>query len=224
MSNLLYGIKDNKSFKEVYSKEELNNSNSLIDKGELDSTININLLSDAGIYICNNPTTANGYPITLSGTLEVIKTAGSDHIMQRYLVDGSNITYERHVGEELGGWVKIINSGDFAVLTGSMTLEANTSDVASSGSQKQTQLDINFPTGFNKDNCVCISFGMKTTTDKNYCYGIGGSNSVNATTGGLYKDVILGSATNATKIKLQVWQLSTTQKTVYYKIVLMKIS
>ena len=85
------------------------NGNSLIDKGELDSTININLLSDAGIYICNNPTTANGYPTTSTGVLEVIKSSEtSGHVIQRYSVDGSNVTYERHIGEELGSWEKLL--------------------------------------------------------------------------------------------------------------------
>lgn len=99
-----------KQGKELNEKiNNISNGNSLIDRGELDSTININLLSDAGIYICNNPTTANGYPTTSTGVLEVIKSSEtSDHVIQRYSVDGSNITYERHIGEELGSWEKLL--------------------------------------------------------------------------------------------------------------------
>lgn len=218
MSNLLYGIKDNKSFKEVYSKEELNNSNSLIDKGKLDSTININLLSDAGIYICNNPTTANGYPITLSGTLEVIKTAGSDHIMQRYLVDGSNITYERHVGEELGGWVKIINSGDFAVLTGTITTPAKNAE-SLTGS-----VEVNYPIGFTRDNCVVISL-MLHNQKKNYKDYWSISSLANDSMIMLYGNN--GSATlKPNKIRVYTNKLSSAleSETFNYKLVLMKIN
>lgn len=109
-----------------------------------------------------------------------------------------------------------------AIITGSITLTANTNENLSNNIQMQTQLNINFPNGFNKDNCVCIAFGMKKTTDKNYSYGTGGSDSANAVTGALYKDVILGAPTDNTKITMQVWQMSTSVQTYYYKLVLLK--
>lgn len=132
--------------------------NSLINKGELVASTDIRNLEESGIYICNSPTTAKGYPTTLSGVLEVIKSSEtSGHVIQRYSVDGSNVTYERHIGEEVGSWVKIINSGDFAVLTGTITMpEAGSENITGSST-------VNYPSGFTKDNCVVVSIMSHNT-------------------------------------------------------------
>ena len=90
--------------------------------------------------------------------------------------------------------------------------------------EQQTILNIDFPSGFNKDNCVCVAFGMKAYQDKNYTYGIGANSSNRATTGSLYRHAILGAADNNRKITLQVWQMGTSTKTVYYRLILMKIN
>ena len=113
--------------------------------------------------------------------------------------------------------------GNIAVITGSMTLEANSQQNFESGVKKQTLKDIDFPEGFNKDNCVCIAFGIKRFTEKNYNYGTGDSASYNATTGAYDRNIVLGSSTDNSKINLSIWQLMTSSTTIYYKIVLLKI-
>ena len=113
---------------------------------------------------------------------------------------------------------------NIAVLTGTMTLEANPQSDFEKGLQQQTIQKINFPSGFNKDNCICIAFGMKIDANKNYSYGTSGSISNQAVTGAYNKLVVLGASDDATKISIQVWQAATSKRTVYYKIVLMKIS
>lgn len=117
---------------------------------------------------------------------------------------------------------KVVYEDNFAIITGSITLKANTSQNLSNNIEMQTQLDINFPDTFNKDNCICIAFGMKKTEDKNYSYGIGQSSSSNSIVGSLYKNVILGGTDN-TKITIQIWQMGTSIQKYIYKIVLMKI-
>lgn len=113
--------------------------------------------------------------------------------------------------------------GNIAVITGSMTLEANSQQNFESGVKKQTLKDIDFPEGFNKDNCVCIAFGIKRFTEKNYNYGTGDSAPYNATTGAYDRNIVLGSSTDNSKINLSIWQLMTSSTTIYYKIVLLKI-
>lgn len=117
---------------------------------------------------------------------------------------------------------KVMYKDNFAVITGSMTLEANTQEGLETDSEKQTQLNINFPTGFNKDNCVVISFGTKVA-GKNYSYGVGDKASYRWVTGSFRRNITLGASTDNSKIQLSVWQLATTQITIDYKIVLMKI-
>lgn len=116
---------------------------------------------------------------------------------------------------------------NFAVITGTMELQANTQEDFERGYEKQTILKIDFPAGFNKDNCVCTAFGMKSYEEKNYTYGIGGSSVNRMVSGSYYRHAVLGApgtdTSSNTKIALEVWQPGTTVITVYYKLVLMKI-
>ena len=112
---------------------------------------------------------------------------------------------------------------NIAVISGQMILEANSQSNLNSNIEQQTILNIDFPRGFNKDNCFCLTFGIKTNEDKNYSYGVGDSISNRSFTGSLIRNVILGASNDNSKIALHVWQPSTSQKTAYYRLVLMKI-
>mgnify|MGYP004587424043 CR=1 FL=1 len=116
------------------------------------------------------------------------------------------------------------SQNNFIVVDGQITLQANSQSNLENNIEQQTILNIDFPSGFNKDNCVCVAFGMKAYQDKNYTYGIGANSSNRATTGSLYRHAILGAADNNRKIALQVWQMGTSTKTVYYRLILMKIN
>lgn len=118
---------------------------------------------------------------------------------------------------------KVIYSDNIAVISGQMILEANSQSNLNSNIEQQTILNIDFPKGFNKDNCFCLTFGIKTNEDKNYSYGVGDSISNRSFTGSLIRNVILGAPDDNSKIALHVWQPSTSQKTAYYRLVLMKI-
>ena len=112
---------------------------------------------------------------------------------------------------------------NIAVIYGKMTLEANTQEALDIGLEKQTKLNIDFPTGFNKDSCVCVAFGMKKIEDRNYSYETAFPSSLRFITGSFYREAILGNKDDNTKITLNVWQPTLEAITVYYKIVLMKI-
>lgn len=113
--------------------------------------------------------------------------------------------------------------GNIATLTGDMTLAAATQQEYQEGTEKQTQININFPSGYNKDNCIVLAFATKIT-GKNYSYGVGESPSYRAVTGSYKRNIVLGASSDNTKISLSVWQLSTSTVTINYKIVLMKIA
>ena len=104
-----------------------------------------------------------------------------------------------------------------------MILEANSQSNFENGDEQQTVLNIDFPQGFNKDNCVCLAFGMKTYAENNYSYGVAFSETNRFTTGSYYRNIILGSGDNKSKIGLHVWNMATGQHIVYYRLVLMKI-
>lgn len=118
---------------------------------------------------------------------------------------------------------KVLYSDNIAVISGQMILEANSQSNLENNMEQQTILNIDFPKGFNKDNCVCIAFGMKAYEEKNYSYGTGFSSSNRSISGSLFRHAVLGASDDNSKIALQVWQMGASERTVYYRLVLMKI-
>lgn len=113
--------------------------------------------------------------------------------------------------------------GDFAVINGSMTLAANTQANLDLGASQQTMINIDFPSGFNKDNCVCLAFGVKGVENRNYAYGYNSSGSLGMLRGTVERTITLGALADATKIGVEAYNMATSEKTLWYRIVLMKI-
>lgn len=110
---------------------------------------------------------------------------------------------------------------DFAIITGSMTLDPNTSETLNADKWTQTIKNISYPTGFNKDNCVPISIGGEGNTANGMSYGFtsGIGNALTVMNNAFPRTVNLTSS----NIVLRVGNYSTDSKTYNYKIVLMKI-
>ena len=120
---------------------------------------------------------------------------------------------------------KVVFKDNFVVIEGTITLEPNLAENISMSPVKfkQTSFSINYPTGFNKGNCVVISkaFGFPRQQGLNYVEGWNNyPNNVDAYLGVLPHDVMLGD--NAIQISLGNYMTSEMQYS--YKIVLMKIS
>lgn len=119
---------------------------------------------------------------------------------------------------------KVVYKDDYAVITGSMTLNA----VETAGAYKSTSKNIDFPDGFNKDNCILISAGQNKLglEDMGYGYGITDLNynkSLGTLIGAEPFCVLLGSNTDTTKIKIYGFNSYNGERTLNYRIVLMKI-
>lgn len=138
--------------------------------------------------------------------------------------------YENKCLKEVVPKTETVVKGDFAVIEDAFPLEANTQSNVNNGIAMATQYYINFPEGFDKDNCVCVACGLKIygmredIVDKGYGYGIDDNDGMALTTGGLYKSVFLGTKADNAKILLQVYQMSTEKKQCWFRIVLMKVS
>lgn len=113
--------------------------------------------------------------------------------------------------------------GDFAVITGSMTLAANTQENLELGASQQTMINIDFPSGYNKDNCVCLAFGVKGVENRNYAYGYNTSGSLGLLRGTVERTITLGALADSTKIGVEAYNMATSDKTLWYRIVLMKM-
>lgn len=110
---------------------------------------------------------------------------------------------------------------NIAVLTGSVSV---TKSDDPGTTHKQTLKTINYPSGYNKDNCVVIAFGTTVdTTTKGYSYE-GGENSavVSAAfvTGNYPRTIQL----NNTNIRMALYNIGSSTNTIYYKVVLLKVS
>lgn len=117
---------------------------------------------------------------------------------------------------------------NIAVLSGTMTLTANTQEKANEDMVTWTEKTINYPSGFTKENSVVISVGVQVNTNFGYTYGW--TNYMD----GL--DVVLGlnparitlygesTTSYANKIRLQIGNKTTSSGTVDYKVILMKVS
>lgn len=119
----------------------------------------------------------------------------------------------------------VIYKDKFAVIEGSIECSANTGELSLAGKVTYTPKLIDFPVGFNKDNCVVLSFGGKNFDDaRGYGYANGGvTESTDLVLGTEPKRIELGSNLDNSKIRIMVGNISTSPKTKYYKIVLMKI-
>lgn len=104
---------------------------------------------------------------------------------------------------------------NIAVLTGTISLSVSSGRLSGSKS-------INYPSGYNKDNCVVIACGISGNQNGNteYAYGNSGDNSSSYVTGGMPRMVKLRDEDINLQIYLEVDAAANTRN---YKIVLMKI-
>ena len=116
---------------------------------------------------------------------------------------------------------------NIAVITGTMNLNANSQGNTQLNPMKteKTSIEIDYPTGFNKNNCAILNVEFKRYTGKNYNVGwdnyIDSSDSIRGT---LPYSLSLGTTDTSTKMTLSVGNMSTNQGTCYYRIILLKIS
>lgn len=112
---------------------------------------------------------------------------------------------------------------NIAVLTGTVNLSAGEGPENASFNT----FDLNFPTGFTKDNCVCLSIGIKISPydDTGYSYeAIDHNDPRSWARNAQFRNVLLGRREDPSKILLTIVNPMTSVKTAYYKLVLMKVS
>ena len=112
--------------------------------------------------------------------------------------------------------IKYINKSEIATVTGTITTPEAGSDVISSN------VDINYPTGFNLQNCVIISLMAKNTgLSAEYWSTIGGTGHAVEMMYGCYG---LRATMSQEHIRVEVSKVHTeeSQKTINVKLVLLK--
>ena len=113
-----------------------------------------------------------------------------------------------------------IHGDNFYVITGVQTLTA--SPKGSYDTQTTWQLD--YPTGFNMNNCVVVAFSLSNASMTNVSWGEYGYN-FSTSMGLLYSTIPRAISFKENKIYVNAWFPGTSSDTDFnYKIVLMKIS
>lgn len=115
---------------------------------------------------------------------------------------------------------------DFAIITGEIELEANSQENIGKDPKEATMTykNIEFPTGFNKDNCVVISVGFRKTDSKGFACGWNSyADSVDFIRGTMPYTLSLGFDQENPVMTLSLGNFATNQTTYQYRIVLMKI-
>lgn len=88
------------------------------------------------------------------------------------------------------------------------------------GSSAKTAKTLNYPEGFTKDNCTVLSFGTYYNKAKGYSFGHHCNDSAGLMMATNDRDITLGS----NGIELWYNNIATDSVTIYYQVVLLKIS
>ena len=111
---------------------------------------------------------------------------------------------------------EVLCTDNLAVIQGQKTLNAN--DLTSS--YAQTSWNIDYPTGFTKDNCIVVAFqGSLGHTERYGAYGVSPFVSTTMALGTLPRTATLQDE----NIILQFWNPADTTKEIKYKLVLLKL-
>ena len=102
------------------------------------------------------------------------------------------------------------SQANIAVLTGNFTAAADTA---------ANVKNLNYPSGFTKDNCVVLAYGKYYYATTGYSFGHHSNNSAGMLFGTNDNDITLGDT-----ITLWYNNISSSSVKIYYKIVLMKVS
>ena len=112
--------------------------------------------------------------------------------------------------------------GNYATLTGSVSLTANTTANIQGNLLTYTSKEIAYPSGFNKNNCIVIAFG--STVDESLRGWIYGQHQAVSSKNGLLGSVDRIAKLMDSSISIELGNFTANALTVKYKIVLMKIA
>ena len=132
------------------------------------------------------------------------------------ITDGTtNKAYTSTDKTKLAGIATSATKNEMVLLAGSLVAPAGDGTIPGTGS-----VDLSYPAGYTVDNCVVISIGLKLTDTQGYNFEGQSKDSLGLLTAGVEHFVNLKS----TIVDLTLYNIATSTKTFYYKIVLMKIA
>lgn len=139
-------------------------------KGKLLTNENLNNCKTEGLYYSpgnnsclNKPSGVNNFGLQVirmgDQVVSQILYCNGEQYNRSYIFDNGSFYWT--------SWTKVIIKGDFAVLKGIVV----TSPGGTIDSTKFTTINLDFPSGFNANNCVVISLGLYQGSGSKYAFG-----------------------------------------------------
>lgn len=176
----------------------------------------LNSINTEGYYYASGGNTCANKPSDINDFgLYVKRIAGGKY---KQILDFNDVTYTRYYSNSIWTpWIKTITKGDFAIIKGTITTEP----LSNPGSNEFNTASIDFPDGFNTNNCVVTSWSLQRS---GFSEAFGYTNPDDARTwlrGGI-ASMISFNYNNDGKIRLTVETPFTESYDYNYKIILMK--
>lgn len=121
--------------------------------------------------------------------------------------------------------LEYLSKSHIAVIEGNYDLDANTQENLdfNPAKLKLTTKDLEYPKGFNKENCIVIAVGLKFYNDDSHGYSYGDTGTSGHSSEGMITGAVCRNVQLKDTISLKVGNMSTSSRTCYYKIVIMRI-
>lgn len=116
----------------------------------------LNSINTEGYYYASGGNTCANKPSDINDFgLYVKRIAGGKY---KQILDFNDVTYTRYYSNSIWTpWIKTITKGDFAIIKGTITTEP----LSNPGSNEFNTASIDFPDGFNTNNCVVTSWSLQ---------------------------------------------------------------
>ena len=182
------------------------------------TTEDLNTIKTDGLYHAAGSNTVKNKPAGIDNFGLIVKRTGNTAYQQ--ILYSGDVEYIRYtIDANWSSWQKNVTYGNFAVITG--TISATES--SSSDTPTMNYKDIDFPSGFNSDNCMAVSWYIKDIGEYSKAFGCTEFDDPRTWLRGGYPSMVTFNFQNNGKIKFTLQHPRTEAATFEYKILLMKI-
>lgn len=180
------------------------------------TTEDLNMIKADGLYHAAGENTVKNKPAGIDNFGLIVKRTGNTAYQQ--ILYSGDVEYIRYtIDANWSSWQKNVTYGNFAVITGTISAAAG----GTLGSPSYNSKNISFPTGYNSDNCMAISWCIKEQSSDRKAFGCTTTTDPRTWLRGGYASMVSFYDNETIGFSLEYPKSEAT--TIEYKIILMKI-